>query len=106
MSTNKGLTLRFVCLTERGNPLKRSLRVLLVLAVALPVFARFTPAAPVQADYGISNGYFFTATGGGGGKGFTIKDDSTARFWSEFNRIGGVQAAGYPVSVRFNWDGF
>src|SRR5205823_3167833 len=45
-------------------------------------------------------------TGGGGGKGYVVTDEGGIRFWSEFQRLGGVQAVGYPASQRFQWDGF
>ena len=28
------------------------------------------------------------------------------RFWDEFQRLGGVDALGYPISRRFTWKGF
>jgi hypothetical protein len=35
-----------------------------------------------------------------------VSDDAQARFLTEFNRLGGVAALGYPVSRRFMLDGF
>ena len=67
---------------------------------------------PVQAaqslqldDYDIPNGHFFTQTANGQG-GFSVVNDGQARFWSEFQRLGGVQTVGYPISQRFEYDGF
>jgi len=60
-------------------------------------------------DFAIANGHFFSQANGQGGKGglgYAITDDSSATFWSEFQRLGGVAALGYPVSGRFMWDGF
>jgi hypothetical protein len=67
-----------------------------------------TSAPPVGAgpDYPIANGRFYTQTGGGGGRGYAVTDEGDVRFWSEFQRLGGVQAVGYPASHRFQWDGF
>lgn len=66
-------------------------------------------AAPVGAqqgaDYPILGGRFFTQTGGGQG-GFSVVDDGQARFWTEFQRLGGAQTVGYPISQRFTYDGF
>lgn len=64
------------------------------------------PVTPVQADWPLPNGHFFTQTGGGTGRGYAITDDGGIRFWSEFQRLGGVDAVGYPASQRFEWDGF
>ena len=56
--------------------------------------------AAAAADYAIPNGHFYTQTGGGAGKGYGVVDDSAAAFWSEFQRLGGVEALGFPVSRR------
>jgi Tol biopolymer transport system component len=64
---------------------------------------------PVQAadeDWDISGGHFFTQTGGGDSKGYSITDGEGVKFWSEFQRLGGVPAVGYPVTERFEWAGF
>jgi hypothetical protein len=58
------------------------------------------------ADWDLSGGHFFTQTGGQAGRGYRVGDDAGARLWSEFRRLGGVDALGYPASRRFNWDGF
>ncbi|HLH73155.1 MAG TPA: hypothetical protein VKX96_07710 [Chloroflexota bacterium] len=63
-------------------------------------------SASSAPDWNIPNGHFFTQTGGGKGLGYAVVDDEQAKFWSEFNRLGGVQAVGYPASQRFQWDGF
>jgi rare lipoprotein A len=60
------------------------------------------------ADYAIENGRFFmeAAGDGAGGKGFRLSDDDGVPFWSEFERLGGVDALGYPISRRFRMHGF
>lgn len=72
------------------------------------------PAAPAPApitapngaaDFSIPNGRFFTQTGGGQG-GFRVVDDTQARFWTEMQRIGGIDTVGYPLSRRYERDGF
>jgi hypothetical protein len=60
-------------------------------------------------DYPIPNGHFYTQAngqGGGGSYGYRIVDDDKAKFWSEFQRLGGVDILGYPNSRRFILDGF
>jgi spore germination protein len=58
------------------------------------------------SDFAVSNGHFFTQTGGGGGRGFWVVDDRV-RFWSEFQRLGGLATLGYPSSRRYvGADGF
>lgn len=90
--------------------MKRNYRVMarttaLVLLFSVLVFAPTTVGAE-QADWDIPGGHFYTQTGGGGGLGFAVTDEGGIPFWSEFNRLGGVNALGYPVSQRFQWNGF
>ncbi len=78
-----------------------SILVLVALVVSL------LPSAAFAADdWDVPGGHFFTQTGGGGGNGYSVTDDASAKFWSEFQRLGGVAAVGYPASRRFSWDGF
>ena len=61
-------------------------------------------------DYDIPGGHFFTQANGrplgASASGFAVTDEGGVRFWSEFQRLGGVSALGYPVSQRFVLDGF
>ena len=81
-----------------------SLSAAVVLVVAGFLFARAYCAAQPQ-DFDIPNGHFFTQTGGGAERGFAVTDDEGIPFWTEFQRLGGVQAVGFPISQRFVWDG-
>lgn len=63
-------------------------------------------ASAAPQDWAIPNGWFFTQTGDGVSRGFSITDDARASFWSEFQRLGGAAVVGYPVSRRFQCDGF
>lgn len=85
--------------------------VLVLSMVLVPVSA----SADSRADYDIANGHFYTQAAGPGapaGTGYAITDEDrdsfghTIRFWSEFRRLGGVNALGYPASRRFLWNGF
>ncbi len=92
-------------------------RLFLCLLVALlmgvtPIFAIPSTQAADSArrletmpDYDIPNGHFFTQTAADRG-GFSVIDDEEARFWSEFQRLGGLQTVGYPISRRYQQDGF
>jgi hypothetical protein len=84
--------------------LVRLLAALALVVTTLPLGGS-TPVAAAD-DFDIAGGHFFTQTGGGGGKGYAITDEGGARLWSEFRRLGGVQGVGYPISKRFQWDGF
>ncbi|MBV9542790.1 MAG: cellulase family glycosylhydrolase [Chloroflexi bacterium] len=60
------------------------------------------------ADYDVSSGHFFTQTNGhqAGGSGFSVTDVDGIPLWTAFNKLGGVDVLGYPVSRRFAMDGF
>lgn len=68
-----------------------------------------TGASP-RLDYPIPGGHFYTqANGSQPGQslyGYSITDEADILFWSEFQRLGGVDALGYPISRRFLLDGF
>ena len=65
------------------------------------------PPTALPQDYDLPTGHFFTQTAGHDGiSGYAVTDDDGVKLWSEFQRLGGVQALGYPVSRRFQWRGF
>jgi hypothetical protein len=65
------------------------------------------PAADPVADWDLpGGGHYYTQTGGGAGTGFSITDEGGIPFWSEFKRFGGISAVGYPVSRRFELNGY
>lgn len=60
-------------------------------------------------DYEVENGHFYRQAAGAAansGRGFLISDDDGVPFWSEFQRLGGVDTLGYPISRRFELDGY
>jgi hypothetical protein len=79
--------------------------ILMVVALVVPSAGNGVVAA-APPDYDIPNGHFFSQAAGPGETGFGITDDGGVWFWSEFNRLGGVNAVGYPISDRFQWNGF
>ena len=64
-----------------------------------------TVPAACASDFAISEGWFYTQTGGEG-VGFAVWDDADARFWSAFQELGGIPVVGYPISQRFQQHGF
>jgi spore germination protein YaaH len=63
-------------------------------------------AAPARHSWDLPNGQFFTQTGDAGRTGFAVTDEGGIPFFSEFRRLGGVDAVGFPRSHRFIWNGF
>jgi hypothetical protein len=76
----------------------------------LSIFALLEPPVPDESlDAEIANGHFFKQANGfagAGNLGFAVIDDGDAMFWSEFQRLGGVDQVGYPISQRFMHGGF
>jgi hypothetical protein len=67
------------------------------------------PIAPAVLDWDLANGHFYTQAngfGGSGGVGYGVVDDGDAAMWTEFQRLGGVQQVGYPISGRFTYKGY
>jgi hypothetical protein len=60
------------------------------------------------ADFDVAGGHFFTQTNGrkDSGAGFSVTDEGSVPFWTTFKALGGVDALGYPVTRRFELDGF
>jgi hypothetical protein len=66
-----------------------------------------TGAVPRAADYDVPNGHFFTQTNGNGPtSGFTVTDEGGVPLWTGFRSLGGADILGYPVTRRFQMDGF
>jgi hypothetical protein len=93
--------------------LKKELTLVLVAIVVLvmslplatvPIATAAPPAAP--PDYDVPMGHFYSQAAGPGETGFNVTDEGGILMWSEFLRLGGVDAVGYPVSERFQWNGF
>jgi hypothetical protein len=75
-------------------------RLVLALALLLATLPFATPAGAAE-DYAVPGGRYFPQAGG-----FAITDEAGVPFWSEFERLGGVDTLGYPISGRFERDGF
>lgn len=60
-------------------------------------------------DYDIPGGHFYTQAngqGGAGGSGYSITDEASVSFWTQFKAIGSVPRVGYVSSRRFQYKGF
>jgi rare lipoprotein A len=72
-------------------------------AALIAITAVPAEAADAPPDYAIDNGHFYTQGAGAAAKGagYSITDEGGIPMWSEFNRLGGIDVLGYPVSGRF-----
>ena len=59
-------------------------------------------------DYDIGGGHFFTQTNArkDSPSGFSVTDADGVPLWTGFKSLGGVDVLGYPVTRRFEMDGF
>lgn len=83
------------------------LSVFTVAVSGMPVRVHAT-AADVR-DWVIPGGHFYTQTNGIGEDsdlGYAVVNDDAAQMWTWFKNLGGLPALGYPVSHRFEHDGF
>ncbi len=83
------------------------LTAILIAVLLMPMSSAAEEVIP--PDWDIPGGHFYTQAngkGGAGGTGFSVADEGGIPFWSEFQRLGGVPALGYPISHRFQMDGF
>src|SRR6185437_15164599 len=83
----------------------------LIALLAMLLWGHAVP--PAQAadetlpDFAVVNGYYFSeAAGGDPAHGYTISDEGGIPFWDAFQRLGDVDAIGYPATNRFTWQGF
>lgn len=79
--------------------------VLLLVLLWLPWVPTFAAPPHQGGDTPILGGRFFPQTANGQG-GFSVVNDNGARFWAEYQRLGGSQTVGFPISRRFVYDGF
>jgi hypothetical protein len=60
-----------------------------------------SPADPL-ADMGLTAGHFYRQTNPfGGAPGYAVVDDAAAALWTDYQRLGGPDALGFPISNRF-----
>jgi hypothetical protein len=77
--------------------------------IAAPL-ASPTSVRLASADWDLPGGRFFTQTNGqaplSSASGFAVTNAGGLGFWEEFQKLGGVESVGYPLSNRFSWRGF
>jgi hypothetical protein len=59
-------------------------------------------------DYDVADGHFFTQTNGrkDSPSGFSVTNEGGVPLWTAFRNLGGADVLGYPVTRRFEMDGF
>lgn len=89
-----------------------SLHILTVAIISMSLAFTALPAASTEAastDFGLVNGRFYTQTATQRDfetRGYAITNADSIPFWSTYQRLGGVDILGYPISRRFIWDGY
>ncbi len=84
-----------------------TLAALILILSALPLSPGLVMAQ--DPDYDVSGGHFYAQAngqGGAGGSGYSITDEGSVPFWTQFKGIGGVSRVGYVSSRRFQYKGF
>jgi len=86
----------------------RWLIILVLLALGSQIGLPVDAHGQESSDFPIPRGHFYTQGTGnpGGDLGFRITDDGGVPFWREFQRLGGPEVLGYPISQRFVFRGF
>lgn len=81
---------------------------LTALGLALAALVALAPGAFAAADAQLPSGHFYAEANGGASPdyGYRVSDEGGIGMWSEFQRLGGVGALGYPISRRFMMDGY
>jgi hypothetical protein len=76
----------------------------------LSLFALIVAPPPSSVlETPLANGWFYKETNGfngAGDAGFAVVDDDDANLWTEFQRLGGLESLGYPISKRFQYGGY
>ena len=62
-------------------------------------------AEALVEDWDLPGGHFYTQTARAG-QGFAVLDEGGIPFWTAVQTIGGMPVTGYPISQRFQWNGF
>ncbi len=91
--------------------MRRLLRLLTVLLVAIPLASQPHPAAEAQAplDFPVPGGHFYSqadGSAGASGMGYTVSNADGIPFLTYFSQTGGVPEWGYPITHRFIYQGF
>lgn len=93
-------------------PRRRSLPAFAVLGALVLIVALIpsvTRAQPLDYDLPNGAGHFYREANGQGGRGetgYAITNADGIPFWDTYQRLGGPDVLGYPISRRFTWDGF
>jgi hypothetical protein len=85
-------------------------RLSLGLALSLFLLLGTTVQAEQPGDFDTESGHFYTQTNGQpsgqSGEGYHISDEDGVPLWRTFRSLGGTQVLGYPISRRYQSDGF
>lgn len=84
----------------------RAVRLIVAFAYLLWLCAP-GPALAALPEFPVPGGYFFSETSGQGpAQGYLVTNEGGIPLWDEFQRLGGVDTLGFPVSNRYLQGGF
>ncbi len=86
---------RSVLAAEADPPLSLTETVTQTITSTITITVTSAITSTIQA------GAFFTQTSGSAQFGYFVSDEGGIRFWSEYQRLGGVATLGYPASWRY-----
>ena len=84
----------------RRRLLAFTVTLLVTLAIALPT------VTAAGGDQAVTGGWFYPQAGPGDGTGYTVADIDNQAFFTTFTNAGRVNAMGYPISRRYEYNGF
>lgn len=92
--------------------IKKSSRYLAAVAASLlPLLGGTPPLAAANSpdDFIVPHGHFYTQANGfpprTSLRGYAITNEDGILFWTKFNKLGGVETLGYPISQRLTYKG-
>mgnify|MGYP001258910376 CR=1 FL=1 len=94
-------------LQGRRRALQLHRRAFLALAGAVPALGTLLPAtARAAGEQAVAGGWFYPQAGPGDGTGYMVANVGAQGFYDAFTGAGSINSLGYPISRRYDHNGF
>jgi hypothetical protein len=94
-------------LQSRRRALQLHRRAFLALAGAVPALGTLLPAtARTAGEQAVAGGWFYPQAGPGNGTGYMVANVGAQGFYDAFTGAGSINSLGYPISRRYDHNGF